>query len=1071
MTDKLPMMISVRGYAVPVRDKNSDEDRLAKQKRKARRNLPRPSDEAVIFDTETTTDHRQNVRVGTYQVRKKDHLAEKGLFYEPDNLAPDEMALLSSYAKSNGLTLRTREDFVRNVLYVVGYDHGGQIIGFNLPFDLSRLALRTSTSHGKDMRGGFSLELLPEKWQPNVLIKHLNSRSAFMRFAAAPGPVDGRGMRNKGFKTRAKTGYFQDLKTIAAALLGRSNSLSSLARFLDTEHQKLGTDEHGGPLSAEYLDYAVTDTDVTWDCYKALRAAYEAHGLTETPPHRIYSEASLGKAYLRQMGIERWTKLQPDFSPEHLGIIMSSYYGGRSEVRIRRQLTRVLYCDFRSMYPTVCTLMGLWRFVIAKGVEHEDWTSEAQMLVARVGTDDLRYRNIWPFLTTLVQIVPDDDVLPVRAPYGESSRTIGLNRLSASFGMWYTRADCIASKLQPGKAPKIIKPIRFTPKGRQDGLRPITIGGNGSFRIDPNDEGFDLYKRIIELRGEVQSERKKALAEGRIHDAEARDAYQHMLKLLANSTSYGIFAEMNVQSYDRPKDVVCYGAEDAEFHTGTKSVEEAGTHFHPLLATLITGAARLMLSIAERIAADNGIGWALCDTDSLALARPEGMREDEFVKRATAVTEWFDALNPYCDSKPLFKIEDQNWRVRNGKIVSGEHEPLYTIAVSAKRYVLFNVQGGKPIIRKAVAHGLGHLRSRYRVLEAPASIPTPSIPLSEIGVERWQYDFWYQIVMAELEGHPDQVDFSPLRGLDKPAASRYSASTPTLLHWFDMFNRGRPYAEQVKAFNFMLAYHVSKPRYFQAIADGGFGSEIEDCGVPAVIAPYDDDPAKAAASCFDRRNGHTVPISILATYREAIAAYHLHSEAKFANGDTTDRGVTERRHVEAIAVEYIGKEANRWEDQFFLGEMPEAQIEYGTTAESKRQLINVMIHAARKFGIDTLANAAGISRQQLSAVMSRVSVPRSETIKAVLRAIMVMDADRSAEESRLSMVKQVIRNRITWTNLKAVAAHLRIDPSNLCKMLSGCRPLTSDVIRRAAHWPAELAPEPTLRGPVLHDPV
>jgi len=70
-----------------------------------------------------------------------------------------------------------------------------------------------------------------------------------------------------------------------------------------------------------------------------------------------------------------------------------------------------------------------------------------------------------------------------------------------------------------------------------------------------------------------------------------------MLKLLANSTSYGIFAELNVQSYDRPKPVVCYGAEDQEFATGTKSVEEAGTHFHPLLATLITGAARLMLAL------------------------------------------------------------------------------------------------------------------------------------------------------------------------------------------------------------------------------------------------------------------------------------------------------------------------------------------------------------------------------------------------------------------------------------------------------------------------------------------
>jgi hypothetical protein len=48
---------------------------------------------------------------------------------------------------------------------------------------------------------------------------------------------------------------------------------------------------------------------------------------------------------------------------------------------------------------------------------------------------------------------------------------------------------------------------------------------------------------------------------------------------------------------------------------------------------------------------------------------------------------------------------------------------------------------------------------------------------------------------------------------------------------------------------------------------------------------------------------------------------------KFENGDSLDKGRTQRRHVQAVAVEYIGKEANRWEDQVFLSEMPEAHIE------------------------------------------------------------------------------------------------------------------------------------------------
>jgi len=32
-----------------------------------------------------------------------------------------------------------------------------------------------------------------------------------------------------------------------------------------------------------------------------------------------------------------------------------------------------------------------------------------------------------------------------------------------------------------------------------------------------------------------------------------------------------------------------------------------------------------------------------------------------------------------------------------------------------------------------------------------------------------------------------------------------------------------------------------------------------------------------------------------------------------------DSGPTRRRHVQATQINYIGKEANRWEEQFFLG--------------------------------------------------------------------------------------------------------------------------------------------------------
>lgn len=988
MKRSTPTIIALRGYAEPV-SQEAKEPSKPKKKRKA---LRHPSKWTVIADTETKTDHTQALRIGAFQIRKSGALHKHGLFFEQSNLSPAEIDVLHSYAAEHGLALLTRDEFLCEVLYRYGYDRGGLIIGFNLPFDLSRLAVDISTSHGWDMRGGFSLKSRPEKWRPPVLVKHLNSRSAFMRFSSSGKQLDGRGMRRRGIKSAAKHGYFQDVKTLAAALLGRPHSLKSLAETLDTKHQKLGTEEHGGTITPEYIKYCDNDVQVTWECYELLRAQYSKHGL-DTPPHRIYSEASLGKAYLKQMEILPWTKCQPDFPRDLLGIIMSTYYGGRAEIRKRRVPVRILYSDFRSMYPSVCILIGLCQFVIAKGVDWTDCTAEIRDLLSMVRLNDLQKADFWKQLTVLVQVRSDGDILPIRAPYSGDSRTIGLNRLTtAGFPVWYTLADCIASAILTGKPPHVVRAIRFSPKEPQDGLKSIQLAGQRGFEIDPL--ASDFYKRIIELRGQIQRKAKAAKRAGNTAEEDLLESYAQMLKLLANSTSYGIFAELNVQTYDRPRDVMCYGSDSPAFQTSTQSIEEPGTHFHPLIATLITGGARLMLAIAERLAADNGLEWALCDTDSMALARPFGMEDSDFLDRAVAITRWFDGLNPYSDGEPLFKIEKENFALDDPT----RHEELFALAISAKRYVLFNRDAsGEPIIRKALAHGLGHLLPPYRAADAPASIPAPKFDLKKAGLERWQYDVWYKIVKAALAGHPDEVELGDLPNMDRPAASRYSASTPTLLHWFDRFNQGRDMNDRVRAFNFMVAFHVSKARLHEAIALGEFGADLIENGLPSAIAPYSDDTWTAAQHCFDRRTGQRIPVTILATYREELARYHLHSEAKFDNGTWTDRGTTQRKHVYAIAVEYIGKEANRWEEQYSLGEMPEAQIEYDATAHDLAKVVRFVAEAAERFGIQALATGAGISRQALYDVLDGKAKPRQRTVRKVISA-----ARQMMEEAKLS---------------------------------------------------------------------
>jgi len=954
--DALP--IAVRAY-VPA-------PRSAKSKRKPRRNRDTPSEWALAFDTETTTDATQALRFGAYQVWQGAKLDQAGILCEP-TLSEGEKSILAEYANAHDLKLISTREFVDSIFYGIAYELRATIVGFNLPFDISRLAINHGSARGKTMRGGFSFQLSEDRYKPRVQIKHLSARAALIQFTKPRRRSDTRGMRRRGLPQPVRRGTFVDVKTIAAALTSRSFSLAKLANFLGTDHRKMSTDEHGAPTSPEYVGYAVNDVQVTWECYQALAAKFNAHGLKETRLSQILSEAGIGKGYLKEMGILPWRTVQPELSDDLIGKIMSSYYGGRSEVHLRRVITQVLYCDFLSMYPTVCTLMGLFRFVISNGMTWQDSTEETNQFLENVNLSDLRDRKNWRKLTTLVQIQSDGDIFPTRAKYEDSPQaTIGLNHLSSEFPLWFTLADCIAAKLLTGKIPKVLKAISFEPGGFQQGLKPIVIAGNCEYRIDPRRD--DFYRRLIDLR----SETKARLQEASEIDAPRLKSEEQALKIIANATSYGIFVEVNVSDLDEREQRQCYGPNGEPFTISTTKSEEPGRYFHPLLASLITGAARLMLAITEKLAIQAGLDWAFCDTDSMAIAKPEKMGRDEFLHVAQSISEWFTDLNPYEKKGPLLKIEEINFGIEKNQ--SGRiFVDLFCLAISAKRYVLFNLdENRKPIIRKASAHGLGHLLPPYSEATAPTSTPAPITPLAEIGVERWQHDLWRQIIVAHLEGHADQVDLSYHVALLNPAASRYAATTPDLLAWFRKWNEGRAYSDRARPFNFLLAFQVSPfPRVEvnapEVMPSASRRGRPKRSPLPKPVAPFDADIKCASQTCFDRDTAKPVPPSRLKTYRQALAQYHLSPEAKFLDAEHLDTGPTRRRRIRATAIDHIGKEADRWEEQFFVGLDEDAQIEYESEGIDPAAVRQMLLARGRSVSSRQLAETSGISRNQISA--------------------------------------------------------------------------------------------------------
>jgi hypothetical protein len=217
-------------------------------------------------------------------------------------------------------------------------------------------------------------------------------------------------------------------------------------------------------------------------------------------------------------------------------------------------------------------------------------------------------------------------------------------------------------------------------------------------------------------------------------------------------------------------------------------------------------------------------------------------------------------------------------------------------------------------LRKASAHGLGHLLDPYSELEAPPEIPSPRVPLKQIGVRRWQYDFWFKIIEAALLRRPDTVPLNWHPALQTPAAIRYTASSPQLLNWMARWNHDKPYEKQIRPFGFLLSF-MPRTHVFAPIA----ATPIDELrrGRPPIaeplapIAPYDSDSVLAPSKAFDRASGKPVCPEQLKTYAEVLAQYHLSCEDKFSNGTFLDRGRTNRRHVVAATLLWIGKEANR----------------------------------------------------------------------------------------------------------------------------------------------------------------
>lgn len=655
---------------------------------------------ALVLDTETTIDAAQRLTFGSYRYLRigwnedvpEFVCAEEGLFYA-DDLAerdPAGMAALTAYAVSAAaevdpsfrceLRLRTASDFL-TLLWQEAIRKRSLIVGFNLPFDLSRLAFDWGESRSDQFRRGFSLALWywtdklghrrENKYRPRLAIKAIDSKRALKGFSSTMDTdwidrIATPGERPRGaFSHR---GHLLDLRSLTFALTDESHSLASACRAFKVSQGKEETDRHG-EINPGYIDYNRGDVRATAGLLEKLLIEYYRHPI-DLQPTKAYSPASIGKAYLRALGITPILERQQDFPRDVLAAAMEAYYGGRAECRIRHLPVPVVHLDFVSMYPTVNVLMDLWAFHIAERINVDDVTVEARELIETIDVEACLDPGLWPSLSTLVLIEPEGDILPVRGQYDEAREgwQIGLNPLWGE-PRWHVLADVIGSKLLSGQPAKVIRAIRLRPEGQLAGLRPVFL--RGDMEIDPYRD--DPFRAVIERRARTPKS----------------DPLNGFLKVFANGTAYGILAELNPQE-GRGAWVRVFAANGA-FDSRVEAPERPGAFAFPPLPAFIAGGARLLLAVLEALIAEAGGTYAMCDTDSMSIVATEARAIVGPSIRALswsdvdAIRDRYASLNPYDAGavESIVKLEAVNF------LPSGQRCQLWCYAISAKRYVHF----------------------------------------------------------------------------------------------------------------------------------------------------------------------------------------------------------------------------------------------------------------------------------------------------------------------------------------------------------------------------------------------
>jgi len=938
---------------------------VPEKKSRGRASPPKWPEEVLVFDTETTVDASQKLTFGAYRRCKLSpagyQCVEEGLFYSDDLDSKQRQTLerfvndpknlplldMKKFPPPMRMNLCSRSDFVKRVFWRVTR-RGAMVVGFNLPFDLSRLAVRS----GPADKGGWSLllsmrkshktgQMEPDTERPRVTVDSIDSKLAFIGLKGI--------FRPEEWPDECR---FLDLRTLGWALRNESYSLKRACEAFNC----VGKLDHKptGRVTFEEINYCRQDARATARLLNAMKLEFDQHPF-DLRPDRAYSPASIAKAYLDAMEIVL-PKAKFGVGNKKLGIAMQAYYGGRAECRIRKAPVPVVLTDFTSQYPMVNALLGNWDVLTAASIRFEDCTADVRKMLAGLTLEDAFDPTFWKRLPFFALVLPEKDILPVRAVYNRRTQNIGLNYLTSPKPIWFAGPGVVASRLLTGKAPHIVKAIQIIPHGRQAGLKTTNLAN----MVAVNPASDEFFCHVIEQRS-LHKKSDPSLA--------------YFLKILANSGSYGLFVEMNQEKSSKLVSVKVFSGETS-FEKPYTVVEKFGRWYFPPLASLITAGGRLLLAMLERCVTDAGGSYLFCDTDSLCIVSnehsglvpcPGGAHKlkdgSEAVKALSwkevqGIAERFNQLNPFDRQlvQHVLKTEDVNF------VDSDPQKPrrqLFGYAVSAKRYALYSQEDGDISIVKASGHGLGFLFPPKEGMNKDADAP------------KWVVEAWGWLLRKELGLGCKEPEW-----LDYPAMMRMTLTSPNVM-------RGhRP--DWLAPYNFF---------FFPLLSDlGGYPAGCDRSNFRFIV-PFNSDRRKWKALtginlCNGRSHGMQMSPSVNQdkvvpeSFRIVLRLYLRRPESKSLAPDGSPcvadtRGLLKRASIVAGQLIPVGKETDRrWEQGEDMSMVDFKVLEYGQSS-SMVVADPTLRDEIAKHGMRELMRTTGMSQHTIETIRDGKPVRRT----------------------------------------------------------------------------------------------